>query len=710
MNDDPEQHGTGTHWRVGLARAWAEELSTTVFVPMSQARVERMLAKLVDLLVDALCADPFDTGPLGEVGAELVARSISGRTTLPTTLGLLGTRLLAMPAELAPADLPERVVGVLSAVAGGYAEALRERTFIGQESLKTSLVQAKRDTERTLAESEARLRAIFSSSAVGIAISEPDGRFLQTNESLREILGYDATELSQMTMQDLLHPDAAGDIGACYAEVLADRRRRFRERGRLTRKDGEAVWAYLAVSVLRDDAGAPTHVVTMVEDVTELHLLGDRLGHQSLHDALTGLPNRQYFMSTVEGVLGGEPSSSRITLFHFGLDRFTVVNDGLGQHIGDRLLRAVGKRLEEVFAEEKAMVARLGGDEFAVLLESSEDTPGVTEFIGRTMARLAEPVYLDGDGLAVTTCVGIVDRVAHGTDPIELLRAGDMTLHRAKRRGAGQWDLYDPQQDSVDRDRFRLAATIPGALQHNQLDALYQPVLRLSDESILALTTRVTWTPPGRPLHRHDAVLALAEETGVVLPVGRWLMERACEQTGAWRDRFGDRVPPVVVDLSPSQARDPDLVGVVRHLLGRSGLDASWLRLGFVLAGDAQDEEIIDNVMVLAEMGLGTVLYRFGSEHVDLLQAMEFPLNGVVLDRKLTDSLVDEHAALVTTPVVTALVDFVHSCGLPVAALGVSSEGHLQRLRSVGVDAGQGEVLVPSSPATAITERLSQLP
>ena len=700
MNDHPQRGPVDDSWRTDLARAWAAEIAKTVFIPMSHAKIVRLLARMTGTLADAVCADSPDTAQVTEIGTALVNRAISGKATLSTSLSVLGRGLLAMPAP--PPDLPARVVTVLSVLAAGYSDALRERTYISQEALKRSLIKAKRDTERSLADSDARLRAIFSSSAVGIAISEPSGKFAQTNAALTDILGYGSPDLAGMSVQELAHPDAAGWLAESIADLLSGRRANFRERCRLVHADGESVWAYLAVSLLRDDHDQPAYLVTMVEDVTELHLLGDRLGHQSLHDMVTGLPNRQYFVSTLESTLGRSDAGGRITLFHFGLDRFTVVNDGLGQHVGDQLLRAVGQRLESVFAGETAMVARLGGDEFAVLLEGKESTPGVGEYAALVLDALADPMFIGGDGIAVSTCMGIVDRVGPGADPAELLRAADMTLHRAKRRGAGQWDLFDARQDAADRSRFRLAATIPGALQAEQLDVVYQPLLRFSDETMIGITARLAWRPPAQQPQGHREVLALAEETGVVLPVGRWSIRKACQQAALWWRERGPGTPAVVVDLSAGQARDPDLVGVVRRELDAVELPAEQLRLGVALGTPAQNDEIIDNILVLAEMGVASSLLDFGTEHAELLLRGEFTLRSVVLDTRLGDSLADERTAEITEPVVRSLVDFAHSLGLPVAVGGIRHENHLRRLRAVGVDAGQGEPLSPSVPAQRI--------
>lgn len=255
MNDHPQRGPVDDSWRTDLARTWAAEIAKTVFIPMSHAKIVRLLARMTNTLADAVCADRPDPGPVGEIGTALVNRAISGKATLATSLGVLGRGLLAMPD--APPDLPERVVTVLSTFAASYAEALRERTYISQEALKRSLIKAKRDTERSLADSDARLRAIFSSSAVGIAISEPSGKFAQTNAALTEILGYGPPDLAGMSVQDLAHEDAAGWLADSIADLLSGRRANFRERCRLSHQDGESVWAYLAVSLLRDDHDQP---------------------------------------------------------------------------------------------------------------------------------------------------------------------------------------------------------------------------------------------------------------------------------------------------------------------------------------------------------------------------------------------------------------------------------------------------------------------
>jgi EAL domain-containing protein (putative c-di-GMP-specific phosphodiesterase class I) len=219
---------------------------------------------------------------------------------------------------------------------------------------------------------------------------------------------------------------------------------------------------------------------------------------------------------------------------------------------------------------------------------------------------------------------------------------------------------------------------------------------------MIGITARLAWRPPAQQPQAHCEVLALAEETGVVLPVGRWSIRKACQQAALWWREHGPATPAVIVDLSAGQARDPDLVGVVRRELDAVELPADQLRLGVALGTPAQNDEIIDNILVLAEMGVSSSLVDYGTEHAELLLRGEFTLRDVVLDGRLGDSLADGRTAEITEPVVRSLVDFAHSVGLPVAVAGIRHEDHLRRLRAVGVDAGQGEPLSPSVRADRI--------
>jgi diguanylate cyclase (GGDEF)-like protein/PAS domain S-box-containing protein len=244
---------------------------------------------------------------------------------------------------------------------------------------------------------------LFTSSAVGIAISDLDGRLVETNQALREIVGESAAKAAGRSVYELFDTTDAAVLRSAHRRLVGGHsaRSRLPQRLRLIDKDGEPAWVYLAISLLHDAEGQPTQQVTIVEDVTELHLLGERLAHQSLHDALTGLPNQQFFLSRLEGVLGSAGPAARISVCTIDVDRLVVINDAFGRELGDQVLCAVAGRLQSVVSGANAMVARLGSDEFAMFVEHSASTPGVADLATSMQRELAQPLPAQGDALVV---------------------------------------------------------------------------------------------------------------------------------------------------------------------------------------------------------------------------------------------------------------------------------------------------------------------
>ncbi len=456
-------------------------------------------------------------------------------------------RALPATAERAAADPSvDRMIDLLGALITGYTGALRDRILDQQDEVKRALLRARRDVERDLQASEGRFREVFDSSAVGIAISGIGQRITRTNPSLDEILGYRSGELLGRELSELFAPDDLAAVQEFSQRLLPGQESRFRVRLRLRRKDGETAWVYLAVSVLLDAEQQPEHLATMVEDLTDIHLLEDRLNHQALHDVQTGLPNRQFFVSRLETVRGRLERAAWITLLHLDLDGFSVINDGLGLDVGDRVLDTVARRLEAVVADQHAMVARVGGDEFAVLvqhdpIEHGEPVPDVGRLAEAINTELAEPIHFDGVGVAVTANIGVVQRRVGGAQPTELLRAADITLRRLRNRGKRQWAPYDGDIDgdinAGERAELRLAAAMPGALENGDLQVDYQPVVALEGGGLVGVEAVLRWQHPQLGALSHERCAQLAEQTGVVHAVGLWWLRTAADQARAWRQR-----------------------------------------------------------------------------------------------------------------------------------------------------------------------------
>ena len=682
--------------RQELAREWMKAVYSTTYVPMSSTEIELYLLDLVDVIADALQAEPFTAAPVAVVGDRMVEAHFTGPDTLQRTVEVLGRTLLFTP-ELADVDrLAEKVVAILGTLGARFATAMRLDAFDQQEEIKWALLQAKQGVERTLKVSEARFREVFDASALGIAITDLEGAVVEANEAMATILGGDGGLVGESLLARF-HPEDARLLTESYRHVREGVVDRFREQRRLVRSDGEPAWVHLAVSLLRDADGEPAYHVTMVEDVSELHLMQKNLDFLLLHDSLTGLSNRQHFITQLEAV--HSRSERGITLYHLDLDSFSLINNGLGHGTGDRLLKQTAQRLSAVVADEDAVVARIGGDEFAIVVDNSATTPGVTTMIDMINDELAEPTFIDDRGIALTATIGVLDRPSRDWSVGELLRAANMTLHQAKAKGKRQWLPYDPHEDSRHRTWADIAASMPGALENGEIEVDFQPVVALADRSVIGVAAQLRWGSWG-----HRQCLELAEETGLSLPIGQWLLRHAGERMAGWHADRTLTAVPLHVSLSPMQSRDEDLVGAVKRTLDETGLPVAELRItvntGAVLTGGSDD-----NVQVLADSGIRTGLNAFHGGQDELALLTELPVDSVVIagaDVRRLAAEPDRDSVLHTA--MTALVSVVHQAGVTVVATGVASEDEADWWAKIGADAAQGDFYAPPLPADGVAE------
>ncbi|MEV0681211.1 diguanylate cyclase [Actinosynnema sp. NPDC050436] len=525
----------------------------------------------------------------------------------------------------------------------------------------------------------ARFREVFTTSAFGIAVTDLRGVCVEANEALAEVVGLPHASLPGRRLLELLHPADADALAAMYRAVGSGRVDRFREQRRLLREDGEPVWVRLAVSLLRDADGEPAFHVTVVEDVTDLHLLQRSLDHQLLHDSLTGLPNRQHFTTRLEAVHGASPGG--ITLYHLDLDAFAVVNNGLGHAVGDRLLREVGRRLEAVVAQEDALVARIGADEFAVVVTTGPTTPQVPEMVERITEALARPVE---SGAALSASIGVVDRPPADWDVDELLRAANATLHRAKARGKRQWLPYDRHEDARSRSRLARAARMPGALADGEVEVEFRPVVDLASGLAVGQVARLRWDELG-----HDECAELAEVNGLSPALGQWALREAAEAAAGWS------AGPLHVVLSPMQSRDEDLVGTVKRVLDETGLPGAGLRV--FLDTRSLLVEDGDNAQVLRDNGIAVGLAGFNGGQAELSLLGEQVADALLLAPSVVRRLAGQRESL-PHKAIGQMLRAIREAGTAVFVPEVETEEQAEWWREVGVDGAFGPFTGPAVP------------
>ena len=549
-------------------------------------------------------------------------------------------------------------------------------------------VTDRKQVEEELRENRAKFRTVFERAAVGIALADTEGRIEESNPALQEMLGYGGEELRGKTLAEISHPEDAAVDAELYAELVAGRRDHYQIEKRYVRKDGRPVWGCLAVSVVRDGEGTPRFAVGMVEDVTERRALEERLEHQAFHDDLTGLPNRALFMDRLEQALARlERRGGTIAVLFMDLDNFKVVNDSLGHEVGDRLLIEVAGKLEECVRPEDT-VARFGGDEFTVLLEDISDVNGAVRVAKRISEVLRVPVDLEERRLFTSASIGITLGTSPRELPGDLLRDADLAMYEAKKKGVARYEVYDPRMSRRSARRLKLEDDLRRAFERDEFKVFYQPKMLLKTGGVIGMEALARWEHPERGLVPPSEFIPVAEEVGLLVPLGYRVLERACRQARAWRERFSGAPGTMYVNLCARQFDDPGLVEEITKVVRETGVEPHSLALEIpesVLMSDA--DSAASRLRALKALGVNVVVDNFGTAYSSLSQLGRFPMNFLNIDRSLIFKLGAEPQ---DTAIVSAMIDLAHALGWEVTAEGVETAEQLARLRELGCDMAQG--------------------
>jgi diguanylate cyclase (GGDEF)-like protein/PAS domain S-box-containing protein len=695
---------------LSLAKRWAGIALATSHLAMSRTDVEAFLLDVTSALVDILCAEPFDATPAAEAGAELVKVNLTGTDALDYTIRLLGSDLLIAAGLEFDRERHDRLTAITGSLTAGYVAALRDRLFDEQEMIKKAVFRARDVAELARRSTEARWQAVFRSTAAGIAITDLDGLVQLVNPAMCEILGLTVADLLDKPLAIRVSPTYAPRVLAAFGHVARGDHDKFVGDVSFLGRDGETVWTRLSLALVRDLAEEPSYAVAVVENISDLHLLRERQLSMTLQDQLTSLPNRTHFMSQLDNALQHAEIDEHIALCYVDLDGFKIINDGVDHVTGDKVLKRVATVLSAAFPPP-AVVARIGGDGFGVLLTGTKGSFEISQCIAAALEELAEPVYEDDDtGVAVSASVGIVERPAAGLTSLELVRAAEITVHRAKLNGKAQWELFDAELDNEYRAQFQLGAAIPGALESGQFHVTYQPVHRLADDRLIGFRALLHWHHPKRGLLRPADFMDMAEETGFIVPMGQWMLEEVCKHLADWEDRFGSATLPVAVNLTARMAREQDLVQMVRELLEKTKAPAAKLRLSLPAGVVVDDDgEPLENLSTLRDINVSVVVHGFGAGNTGLVDLRALPVDGVSVAASVIRAFAEaedrdspfEHG-------LRQLVDLAGRMDVRVVADGVDTIAVADRLRDVGVRLGSGAAVGEPVVDTVVADLLSR--
>ncbi len=514
-----------------------------------------------------------------------------------------------------------------------------------------------------------------------------------------------------MTFGKLLHPDDGELVNRTIEEVL-ERGTSYSLEYRLFHADGSVRRVSEHGRVVRDPLGNPAWLDGVILDTTRQKqaeeardLAEAELRHQALHDSLTGLPNRTLVLDRAEQMLlRCRRSSALPAALYADLDDFKAVNDSLGHLAGDELLRKVGERFSEVLRAGET-VGRLGGDEFVVLTEIAATDPSPERIAERLGAALSEPFFLEGhDGvpLTVSTSVGIA--TGNRASAQELLRDADIALYRAKAAGKHRHMVFDPQMRVDVVDRLGLEIDLRSALELEQYFLVYQPVLDLESGRLCGVEALLRWRHPTRGVVGPTEFVPMLEETGMVVPVGRWVLDEACRQAVAWRDQ-GSPIA-ISVNVSVRQLEREDFVGQVRDVLSATGIDAGFLTLEVTETTLMRDADgIVDTLRLLKDLGIRIAIDDFGTGYSSLAYLQRFPVDTLKIDRSFVAAMNDSPESL---GFIRTLVELGQVLGVATLAEGIETGGHLDMLRGVRCEQGQGFWFSEPVDASTIPELLTE--
>ncbi|MCF4138493.1 EAL domain-containing protein [Streptomyces sp. Tue 6430] len=567
-------------------------------------------------------------------------------------------------------------------------------------------------------------RSVFAAAPLAMAVVDRRGLVTDANAALGGLLGGlpggGSAGLVGRSAADLL--DLASDVRTwhAYREVLRGRRAELRCTRRLKRPDGRSLWAQVTVTPLDGGTGG---VLLSVTDVSGHRELQARLRHLEMHDPVTLLPNRTLFFERVTGALEAESfeqgGTGRIGLCYLDLDGFKAVNDTLGHRVGDQLLAAVAERLTAC-AEEAGrtrpgvpLVARLGGDEFALLVEDSTGTEQLADLAESALKALQAPFDLSGQRLNVSASIGVVERHAAGTTATGLMQAADTTLYWAKVDGKDRWTLFDPERNAHLMTRQALASTLRPAIERGEFRLDYQPLVGMSDGRLRGVEALVRWDHPRFGLLPPNRFVALAEEDGSIVPLGRWVLATACRQARAWQLARPDDPPLFVsVNVAVRQVWDSDLVADVAEILAETGLAPSLLQLELTesaVMGSAGRP--LQALQALSDMGVNIAIDDFGTGYSNLAYLSRLPVSVLKLDGSFVRGFQYEGTGAPPNPadevVVEAMIALAHRLGLTVTAECVETSAQAVRLRRIGCDTGQGWLYSRPVPPDRISELMA---
>lgn len=591
-----------------------------------------------------------------------------------------------------------------------YTEEVTVTPVSSQSGEITNFVAIKQDitarklAEQALSDAKEKYRAIFEDAVIGIFQINPGGRPLSINRGLAQMLGYDSAEeflaeIIDVWRQVFVDPDR-------MLSVVRDAQKKGIVHGaevEIYRRDRSKRWVIANIRAARDSTGNIALFEGTVEDITERRVAEERVQFLAYFDALTGLPNRTLLEDRIAIALGGAHRRKEGIAFLFlDLDRFKIVNDTLGHSVGDLLLQEVAERLKK-WVREQDTVARVGGDEFVIMLAGIQSPSDAAAAAERLVELITAGFSIHDHSLNITCSVGISMFPENGTDGETLVKHADAAMYSAKQKGPNNVEFFTEGLNAQMVERLRLESGLRQAVERNELYLVYQPQMDIATGGIVGVEALLRWQHPELGLVPPNRFISIAENSGLIVPIGEWVLRTACAQARKWQDG-GLPAVPIAVNVSAVQFRQDGFRNLIKNVLRETGLPPQYLELELTESLLLTNADVMFSVLSeLNEMGLQLAIDDFGTGYSSLSYLKQFPVKKLKIDRSFIKNVVlNQSDAAITT----AIIGMAKSLGLKVIAEGVETEAQMSFLREHRCDEIQGYYLSKPITATEVADKL----
>jgi diguanylate cyclase (GGDEF)-like protein/PAS domain S-box-containing protein len=571
----------------------------------------------------------------------------------------------------------------------------------GDEATFTGFIRdisERKRAQRELEAREKRFRTIVEKSWSGVVLLDGDLRFAFTGSSTHHLIGYQDDEILGRSFFDFVHPRELMTARQVFAEVLATPNHEARGELRFRHRDGRWIWLEGFSQNLLHEPSVKA-VVVNYRDVTQRKITEKQLEYRAHYDILTGLPNRILFRDRLVNALAqAHRNRVGIAVMYLDLDHFKLVNDALGHRIGDLLLGTVARRLEGALRASDT-ISRVGGDEFSILLPEVQNAESVAGVARKLLESLNTPFRVEGHDLFVTASIGIACHPNDGEDAETLLRAADSALYRAKELGRNRSQLFTASMNERYVRRLALEQHLHHAIERHQLELHYQPVWDRARRRVSSLEALLRWHDPNRGLLPPSEFIPLAEETGMIIAIGDWVLKSACRQLREWHEH-GLTTLRLAVNISAVQLQQRGLVESVAQALEEAAIDPAALQLEITETAAMQNFDLTRDVLSeLRTLGVSVAIDDFGTGQSSLIYLKHFPIDTIKIEKEFLREVTSDDTA---AAIVSYVINLAHTLQLRVVAEGVETEEQYSFLRHYACDFMQGYLFSMPLPATDV--------